>query len=94
MLKCSHMFHFGCLKNLIKDKDWAKCPVCSTIFGIMKGDQPEGTMDVNFDKHTDIPGHGKGAITIHYRMKSGLRNGISYHGTSRTAYLPDNKEGR
>ena len=88
------MFHLGCLENLIGDKDWAKCPVCSTIFGIMKGDQPEGNMDVTFDKFRDIPGHGKGAIVINYHMKGGYRNGKSFAGTSRTAYLPDNKEGR
>lgn len=27
-------------------------------------------------------------------MSSEMRNGISYSGTSRTAYLPDNQEGR
>jgi hypothetical protein len=51
-------------------------------------------MDVIFDKSRDIPGHGKGAIVINYHMKSGYRNGKSFSGTSRTAYLPDNKEGR
>jgi deltex-like protein len=94
MLKCSHKFHFGCLKNLIGEKDWAKCPVCSTIFGIMTGDQPDGTMDVSYQKIAEIPGHGKGAIVINYHMKGGSRNGKHFSGTSRTAYLPDNKEGQ
>jgi len=39
----------------------------------------------------NIPGHGKGAIMIQYRMKSGSRNGEHFSGTSRVAYLPDNK---
>jgi hypothetical protein len=42
--------------NLIGDKQWAKCPVCSTIFGILTGDQPDGTMQVKFDKSTPLQG--------------------------------------
>ena len=60
----------------------------------MKGDQPDGTMNVTFDKFANIQGHGKGVITIHYSMNRGVRNGKAFAGTSRTAYLPDNKEGQ
>ncbi len=91
MLQCSHKFHLGCLKNLIANKDWAKCPVCSTIFGVMMGDQPDGSMNVQVNPSTKIPGHGNGAIIITYNMRGGHRNGVAYTGTSRTAYLPDNK---
>jgi deltex-like protein len=74
---------------MIGGKKWAKCPICSTIFGHMTGDQPEGTMNYTIDKNTIIPGHPKGAIIISYNMKGGMRNGKNYPGTSRTGYLPN-----
>ena len=33
-----------CLKNMLGASKWLKCPVCSTIYGRMLGDQPEGKM--------------------------------------------------
>jgi hypothetical protein len=42
-------------------------------------------------KSMNIPGHGNGAIMIQYRMQSGTRNGKHFSGTTRIAYLPDNK---
>lgn len=68
-----------------------KCPVCSVIYGIIKGDQPEGTMTVTKDKRP-CPGYDQfGTIVISYNFPSGLRNGKKYPGTSRIGYLPDNK---
>ncbi len=58
------------------------------------GDQPDGDMKVSIDPHLSLPGHGKGAITINYYLKGGVRNGVNFSGTSRVGYLPDNKEGR
>ncbi len=57
----------------------------------MIGDQPEGTMQINVNQYLNIPGHGNGVITINYHLQSGMRNGVHFHGTSRVAYLPDNK---
>lgn len=94
MLECQHKFHLDCLQNLISGKDWVKCPVCQKIIGKMVGDQPDGQMKVTFDSSATVPGYGKGVITIKYFMMSGFRNGVIYPGTSRTAYLPDDKEGR
>ena len=34
-----------------------------------------------------------GTIVINYSMNSGKRGNISFPGTQRTAYLPNNKEG-
>lgn len=59
----------------------------------MIGDQPEGEMRESVDPSMNVPGYGKGAITINYIMKSGHKNGKYYSGTSRTAYLPNDKEG-
>ena len=36
----------------------------------------------------------KNVIIVHYSIHSGLQKGVRFHGTNRTAYLPDNKEGR
>ena len=60
----------------------------------MMGDQPDGDMKVSIDPYMSLPGYGKGAITINYYLKGGIRNGVNFAGTSRVAYLPDNKEGR
>jgi hypothetical protein len=37
---------------MIGKNKWVKCPVCSTIYGKMIGDMPEGTMKVNIDAKT------------------------------------------
>lgn len=60
----------------------------------MIGDQPDGEMNVSFNSSMNLSGHGKGVITINYYMKGGVRNGVPFAGTSRVAYLPDDKEGR
>lgn len=55
----------------------------------MTGDQPEGTMTVSINKYMSLPDHGKGVIVIDYQLQKGVRNGVYFSGTSRTAYLPD-----
>ncbi|XP_061583518.1 uncharacterized protein LOC133448726 isoform X2 [Cololabis saira] len=69
------------------------------VFGVMIGDQPEGTMTWKKDP-VSLPGFGwDGTIVITYRFQSGIQTekhpnpGQRYTGTGRTAYLPDNKEG-
>jgi hypothetical protein len=85
------MIHIGCLKGLIGDKEWIRCPVCFTIFGVMIGDQPYGTMSWNIIPTLHCDGYPDvGTITIRYQMNGGNRNGVTFYGTSRTAYLPDN----
>jgi deltex len=71
-----------------------KCPVCYQIYGIMTGDQPDGTMNHHVSKNTQCSGYNCGTIIISYSFPSGSRNGKHYSGTHRTAYLPDNDEGR
>lgn len=69
---------------------WVKCPVCSTIYGKMMGDQPDGKMTHRIDKNLTLPGYGSGAIIINYNMYAGVRNGKNYPGTTRVGYLPNN----
>lgn len=89
VLGCSHKYHKVCLLQLIGEKHWAKCAICATIFGHMTGDQPDGQMTHHVDKHLKCNGYGPGTIVINYNMKSGVRKGKNYPGTSRTGYLPD-----
>lgn len=61
----------------------------------MIGDQPPGNMNwrVHDDYHCD--GYADvGTIIIDYSMNSGKRGNISFPGTHRTAYLPNNDEGK
>ena len=80
---------------LVGKEEWLKCPVCATIYGKMVGDQPPGDMSVSTQKNTHCDGYYDcGTIVINYNMHSGQRKGISFPGTHRRAYLPDNNEGR
>jgi deltex-like protein len=78
---------------MIGEKKWAKCPICSTIFGHMTGDQPDGTMTEYLDKNLTCQGYAKGTRVITYSFKSGQKSGKHYTGTSRVAYLPNTPEG-
>ena len=96
--KCGHSFCTKCIDKAFKTKK--QCPICSMVYGPLTGNQPPGNM---FDSYrsTSLPGFkSSGAIIISYRFPSGMQGldhpnpGKPYAGTSRTAYLPDNKEGR
>jgi deltex-like protein len=92
-LPCSHIYHKHCLKNMMGDKKWIKCPVCSSIFGKMMGDQPDGKMRVTVDPKMKCEGHPPGTIIISYSVGGCYRNGVNVPGTSRTGYLPNTPEG-
>ncbi|XP_062957805.1 E3 ubiquitin-protein ligase DTX3L [Cynocephalus volans] len=94
--KCKHEFCSPCIKVAMSYKPI--CPVCQTSYGAQKGNQPDGTMNYSF---LSLPGYETcGSIVITYFMKGGIQTeehpnpGKSYSGTHRTAYLPDNDEGR
>uniref|UniRef100_A0A3B5MUT4 E3 ubiquitin-protein ligase n=1 Tax=Xiphophorus couchianus TaxID=32473 RepID=A0A3B5MUT4_9TELE len=97
-LKCKHEFCEQCLKNAVKHGG-PICPICKDVFGVMKGNQPDGKMTWN-KCQLSLPGFpGCGHIFITYNIPSGKQtenhpNPGQYHsGAVRTAYLPDNKEG-
>lgn len=92
-----HYFHLNCLHSLLKSGSdgHLKCPVCQKIYGVKKGDQPPGKMTISFesDMHCDsFP--DVGIIIIDYHFPNGVRNGVNYSGTRRTAYLPATEEGK
>uniref|UniRef100_A0A8C0HII2 E3 ubiquitin-protein ligase n=1 Tax=Buteo japonicus TaxID=224669 RepID=A0A8C0HII2_9AVES len=96
--KCNHAFCKSCIDQAMTYKQ--TCPVCNTVYGLMKGDQPEGTMSTR-TVSSSLPGYPKcGTIEITYSMYGGIQTsnhpnpGKPYCATSRRAYLPDNKEGR
>ncbi|XP_058229904.1 E3 ubiquitin-protein ligase DTX3L-like isoform X3 [Hemibagrus wyckioides] len=98
-LACGHEFCKECLKLSIKSSGEI-CPLCKKIFGKLKGNQPDGQMQVKF-KDTDLPGFKHcGTIEIYYIIPDGHQTsdhpnpGTRYHGTHRTAYLPNNTEGK
>ncbi|NXX89327.1 DTX3L ligase, partial [Centropus bengalensis] len=96
--KCNHAFCKRCIDQAMTYKQ--ACPVCNTVYGSMKGDQPEGKMSTRV-MSLSLPGYPScGTIEITYDMSGGIQTsnhpnpGKPYCATSRTAYLPDNKEGR
>lgn len=98
-LKCKHEFCEECLARS-RESLGPTCPVCKDVFGKMEGDQPDGQMTW-YRGSSSLPGFpGCGTITINYTISSGVQTekhsnpGKRYYGISRTAYLPDNQEGR
>ncbi|XP_030276935.1 E3 ubiquitin-protein ligase DTX3L-like isoform X2 [Sparus aurata] len=98
-LKCKHELCEECLEQLKKHMG-PVCPICKDVFGVIEGTQPDGKMSVQ-KSYLSLPGfEGYGTIVISYYFPDGKQTerhpnpGQRYHGTSRTAYLPDNKEGK
>ncbi|NXN76393.1 DTX3L ligase, partial [Himantopus himantopus] len=96
--KCNHAFCKSCIDQAMTYKQ--ACPVCGTVYGLVEGDQPEGKMSTR-TMSSSLPGYPScGTIEITYSMHGGIQTsnhpnpGKPYCSTLRTAYLPDNKEGR
>jgi deltex-like protein len=96
--KCGHSFCAGCIDEAFKHQK--KCPVCSQVYGPLIGIQPYGRM---YDNHraTSLLGFGLwDTIVITYRFPNATQGpdhpnpGKPYTGTTQTAYLPNNQEGK
>mmetsp|Transcript_7785 Transcript_7785/g.11546 ORF Transcript_7785/g.11546 Transcript_7785/m.11546 type:complete len:356 (+) Transcript_7785:110-1177(+) len=100
--KEGHWFHAECIAECYKPHGhYLKCPLtcCVNCYGLEIGDMPQGTMQVNITENS-IPAYSKSkTIEIRYSFPGGTQGrehqhpGIAYNGTSRVAFLPDNKEG-
>uniref|UniRef100_A0A3B3V2Y7 E3 ubiquitin-protein ligase n=2 Tax=Poecilia latipinna TaxID=48699 RepID=A0A3B3V2Y7_9TELE len=97
-LKCKHAFCERCVQKAVKHSG-PICPICKDVFGVMVGNQPDGRMTWNKISYP-LPGFPNcGHICITYDIPSGKQTenhpkpGQHYGGTTRHAYLPDNKEG-
>ncbi|KAL5022596.1 hypothetical protein ScPMuIL_001751 [Solemya velum] len=98
-LKCGHEFCKDCIDEMFKHKP--ACPICNTIYGKVCGSQPDGHMEVKEYTFPSLPGfEDYGTIEINYSFMDGIQNenhpnpGKAYRGARRTAYLPNNSEGR
>ncbi|KAJ1532236.1 hypothetical protein ONE63_000853 [Megalurothrips usitatus] len=106
--RCSHMLHLNCLNSMLTGQPCAdkwlyiQCPVCMTIYGEKRGNQPAGSMDWTI-LHYSLPGHpGTRTIQITYNIASGIQGhehpnpGRPYYavGFPRVCYIPDTDKGR
>ncbi|XP_050399371.1 uncharacterized protein LOC126816685 [Patella vulgata] len=100
-LPCGHSFCGPCIDQAIKSSIF--CPICrkNVYGGIQTGTQPEGHMKVTTNKYSHLPGYEKyGTIEINYIFRDGIQSekhpnpGKPFKGTTRTAYLPDNRDGQ
>nr|XP_056717393.1 E3 ubiquitin-protein ligase DTX3L [Euleptes europaea] len=96
--KCKHAFCKGCIQEAMKYKP--VCPVCNMAYGKIEGNQPPGKMEIS-KMRSSLPGYeGSGTIVITYHIYNGVQKenhpnpGKTFSGVTRTAYLPDNGEGR
>ena len=96
--KCRHMFCKSCIERAFTYQK--KCPVCQEVYGVLEGDQPDGTMDVKCYKLHSLPGcEGHGCYVITYVIPSGYQGsrhpkpGHPFTGTKRQAFLPATNEG-
>lgn len=97
--KCgTHYFHQDCIMHCFRD-NFLQCPICSQVYGVRVGTQPPGEMLVERDS-ASVRGHEEyGTIIIEYSFNHGTQGpnhpnpGKPYHGTIRTAFLPDSPEG-
>ncbi|XP_077992622.1 uncharacterized protein LOC144446677 [Glandiceps talaboti] len=98
-LPCKHKFCKKCMDKCEKQSG-KRCPVCIEAFGTLTGNMPNGTMKDSVEA-SSLPGYPScGTIIISYNFPSGKQGkehpnpGKPYTGTQRTAFLPDNAEGR
>ncbi|NXS31107.1 DTX3L ligase, partial [Pomatostomus ruficeps] len=96
--KCKHAFCKSCIDRAMAYKQ--ACPICNTICGVLRGNQPEGTMSVTTTRFS-LPGYPNcDTIQIDYHMSGGIQTsshpnpGQRYGPAYRRAYLPDSEEGR
>ncbi|NXE90763.1 DTX3L ligase, partial [Menura novaehollandiae] len=96
--KCKHAFCKSCIDQAMTYKQ--ACPICNTVYGVVRGNQPEGRM-LTTTMAFSLPGYPNcRTIQIDYCMEGGIQTsnhpnpGQRYGPTYRRAYLPDNEEGR
>lgn len=83
--KCNHAFCKSCIDMAMSYKQ--ACPVCNTVYGLVEGDQPEGTMSVRM-MHSSLPGYPScGTIEITYSMRGGVQT-VSIFKDSQKLFLP------
>ena len=70
--KCSHEFCKDCIDSHFKYKP--QCPICFTAYGIVRGTQPDGYMEIKRDKRQKVPGFTEvGFIRVYYSFSDGTQ---------------------
>ncbi|XP_067667852.1 uncharacterized protein [Haliotis asinina] len=98
LAKCGHVFCRKCI-----DKHFANykpvCPTCDMVYGVIIGNQPEGSMEVGLVDDR-LPGYSKyDTVVITYHIPDGIQGpahpdpGEPYTGVTRKAYLPNSTKG-
>ncbi|KAJ8263061.1 hypothetical protein COCON_G00155180 [Conger conger] len=97
--KCKHSFCEDCLSRAFEAKP--ACPVCGTLYGSLRGTQPDGGEMTHSMVKAPLPGYENyGSIVIRYYIPDGIQGeehpnpGKPYEGTARTVFLPDCSVGR
>lgn len=96
--KCGHVFCKECIEGSFRHHK-PVCPTCNTVYGLIIGNQPPGTMAVS-PLSQSLPGYMNcGSLMIDYYFQSGMQTkehpnpGHMYTGTRRRAFLPNSAEG-
>ena len=99
MVCCQQILCKFCHRQIFRKSPY--CPICPKVKKAIIRNQPvDATMSslVSLDSLPDYP--GLGTIVITYHVPEGVQTqehpnpGEWYHGTTRTAYLPNSIEGR
>ncbi|XP_039292556.1 protein deltex [Nilaparvata lugens] len=108
LTRCLHRLHLDCLNSMLTSQPnshqwlYIQCPMCMTIYGEKRGNQPPGTMEWVL-MNSSLPGFPKHrTIQITYHIVSGIQGtehpspGRPYYavGFPRVCYLPDTEKGR
>ena len=96
---CLHSFHDDCIRDYLNHDP--KCPVCRQNLGEPQGKCPSGTMHIQLVQQI-CPGFESStkSLRIEYSIPEGKQAsyhdnpGKKYSATTRTAYLPNNPDGR
>lgn len=70
-LTCGHIFCKNCVQEMFKVKP--VCPTCGSIQGVIKGDQPQGTMKRRETRSSLTAYTGCGTIEIEYEIYGGVQ---------------------
>lgn len=72
-LSCGHKFCEKCIEDSF-EKCQPKCPSCGRLFGVLRGNQPPGTMTVSTSSKS-LPGYEKlQTLVIEYYIPNGIQN--------------------
>ena len=87
-----HFFHKTCLEQMAlvtMGEGYIKCPICSSIYGLMTGDMPSGKMEIAFHQGIHCEGYiDSGVIQINYTFYDGLLpDSTPYHGSYTILYI-------